>query len=173
MVVRFPRQSGESQLRFAVPARIALQGGERASAVANIRDRDASGPTSPFLNRASDRRCPCPSQEESDFGACLAGSNLPGLRINPRHRAGSGFLHILIRQNTRTRTFLRNLLTITRNLCGVNEKTQRFSAVPELHSHPRNFHIEFQINRNPERLVDRMHGPGAVDQGEIGLAAGA
>src|ERR1700738_904071 len=34
----------ESQLRFAVPARIALQGGERASAVANIRDLSASEP---------------------------------------------------------------------------------------------------------------------------------
>src|SRR6202034_3327418 len=67
----FP-DSQESQLRFAVPARIALQGGERADSVANR---------------------PCPLQDESHSGTCLGrptapdpdstpGQSLPG-RVEP------------------------------------------------------------------------------------------
>jgi len=54
---RFPAPCGQSQLRFRVPARIALRGGERAGAVAI---------------------CPCPPQEESRFGDLSGRSTAPG-----------------------------------------------------------------------------------------------
>ena len=76
-----PAKPAESQLRFAIPARIALPGEERASTVAIIRD-PRTRPFRPVSTLACDR-LPLPSARGERFRACLAGSNLPGLRIFP------------------------------------------------------------------------------------------
>src|SRR5579871_5519249 len=64
-------------------------------------------------------------QDESGSGACLAG-------LEPRRASGvarsallPGSPPHLFRQNTRKGTFLRNLLTITRNRDGVNVRNSR------------------------------------------------
>jgi len=68
----FPLFSGQSQLRFAVPARIALQGGERAGSVAN----HLSTPATKTCRRGPG----CPLQDESHSGS-LSGRHRRGDRL--------------------------------------------------------------------------------------------
>ncbi len=53
--------------------------------------------------------------------------NLPASGFTRDQSPGLGFPFILFRQNTRKRTFLRNLLTITRNPDVVNEDPRESS----------------------------------------------
>jgi hypothetical protein len=101
VVERFPVLTGKANSVSPVPARIALQGGERA-------DTDAI--------------CPCPLQEKSDSGSLLGRLTTPNHGDQYRqpklgHTIPLRFLHY----DTRRIAFLRNLLTITRNRGGVND----------------------------------------------------
>ena len=94
-----PRLAGKASSVSPIPARIALQGGERAGA---------------------DAIYPCPSQEKSDSGDLSGRPTAPGPGISSGNFSLTGLSLRLRRQDTRTETFLRNLLTIARNRGGLN-----------------------------------------------------
>ena len=96
----FPN-SLESRLRFRVPARIALQGGERA-------DADAILPL-PFARKERFLELVWPDNCVWPLGISPANSILAGPPVHLR------------RQDTRSEAFLRNLLTITRKSGGVKQ----------------------------------------------------
>ncbi len=96
---RFPVFTGKADSVSPIPARIALQGGERAN---------------------SDAICPCPSQEKSVFRDISGRSNPPSHGSKPPVISRPVCPVRLCRQDTRTKTFLRNLLTIARNPGEVN-----------------------------------------------------
>ena len=94
-----PRLAGKASSVSPIPARIALQGGERAGA---------------------DAIYPCPSQEKSNSWDLLGRQTAPGTGISSGNFSLTGLSLPLRCQDTRTEAFLRNLLTIARNRGGVN-----------------------------------------------------
>ena len=94
-----PRFAGKASSVSPIPARIALQGGERAGA---------------------DAIYPCPSQEKSNSWDLLGRQTAPGTGISSGNFSLTGLSLPLRCQDTRTEAFLRNLLTITRIRGGVN-----------------------------------------------------
>ncbi len=94
-----PRLAGKANSVSPIPARIALQGGERAGA---------------------DAIYPRPSQEKSNSWDLFGRPTAPGTGISSGNFSLTGLSLPLFRQDTRAEAFLRNLLTIARNRGGVN-----------------------------------------------------
>jgi hypothetical protein len=92
--------TGKANSVSPVPARIALQGGERADA---------------------DAICPCPCKKRAIPGTCLAGQPRLTMGIGTAKCCPAGLSIRFRRQDTQTEALLRNFLTIARNPGGVND----------------------------------------------------
>ena len=157
MVARPPcYATGESRLRFAIPARIALQGRERASTVAIF----AICPLPPSLfwlvrlPRAISLSLPS-ARKELKPGLVWPAIPVPALEpTRPLLMFPAGGPLHLFPQDTREQAFLRNLLTITRNRGGVND-----FAAPRLEFH--------------SQLLNVVHCPRSVHEREVRSTLGA